>query len=255
MLESCEMRLAWFSPENTGRWAASGSAGSYVTESLVFYLQEDYAIDRYVPAADGAAGCCAYGDLLKNHSREPYDAFVYQIEDHPAGEAARICLALIPGIAWYHDLLIRPQGEKLLWRKHCPRIKEFLQQQNRSLIKEAALDESLPRIDALQSVVSVFSARRNLSEFQRSTRDGEAGKKSVLLALSCCLELRRGKAILPSCTDYYCFPWGGRHWNSGLTICSMPWPGCPARQNSFGLSTEKSGQEPSNCAWNSESRM
>ncbi len=100
-----KLRIAWFSPTADEEGGAVSSS-AYVTKQVLPYLEKDFEIHCF---SGGGKGMPSFCRALRFHDKQPYDVFVYQVEDSAASDFTRFHLMLVPGIVLFHDLLQRPR--------------------------------------------------------------------------------------------------------------------------------------------------
>lgn len=115
-------RIAWFSPLPLDD-ERSGLSSAYATSLLMPILSESMDVDLYHNSFESYEQYPTYHYLkaAQRHSDQPYDFFLYHLEDHPTAQFSRVHSVLKPGIVWFHDYLFSGFGpEPILsspWQK------------------------------------------------------------------------------------------------------------------------------------------
>ena len=165
---STKRRIAWFSPVAT----TTGSVSAYATSQLVPLLSEHFEIELFTDeiAELSRPGVYHYLSAFARHRDRPFDHFFYQYEDSRATRFVRSHLGLIPGIVWFHDILISDDGPEGLfsspWRET---LKLYYGETSRFAGREERFDKEGPyayREGAL-AAVALFSSERDHEEFSR----------------------------------------------------------------------------------------
>jgi glycosyltransferase involved in cell wall biosynthesis len=104
------LRIAWFSPLNTGALPGP-SVAAYCSDEFLPLLGGRFEIEPFHAGFE----CSRYGarhflTAYKRHSERPFDLFFYQIEDVKACDFVRIHMGLMPGVVLFHDLIFRSDG-------------------------------------------------------------------------------------------------------------------------------------------------
>lgn len=121
-------RIAWLSPINQ----SPSSKSSFFTHQVLPYLPAECEVELFVSDEDlrtlpspsnlssASSSRTLYGrtvsHFLRLHERDeadPFDAFVFHLENHRAADFSRFSVGCLPGIAYVHDLHFRslPWGE------------------------------------------------------------------------------------------------------------------------------------------------
>lgn len=105
------MRIAWFSPLNTGT-QKSASVSAYCSDELLPLLREEFEIELYHAGFDRYRDFPTYHYLsaFSRHREKPYDFFFYQLEDLKASNFIRVHMGLMPGMVWFHDFIFSSFG-------------------------------------------------------------------------------------------------------------------------------------------------
>ena len=98
-------RLAWFSPLNIS--SVSGSIAAYFSDQLLPFLKSRFEIDLFYDQFERRQDFETYHYLsaFDRHRANPYDAFIYNVEDCASADFVRSHLGVIPGIVIFHDFL------------------------------------------------------------------------------------------------------------------------------------------------------
>lgn len=102
------MRIAWFSILPVEEKLESTSS-AYVTKLILPELLKTNEVDlyhaRYEKYKNYSTG--HFLTAYKNHKINPYDIFIYQIEDNPESYFTRCFSGIFPGITLFHSYLFR----------------------------------------------------------------------------------------------------------------------------------------------------
>lgn len=124
---SARLRVAWFSVLNCG--AEQGpSLSAYASDCLLPRLRERFTLELFHDSFERYRDFPTYHYLqaAERHAAQPYDIFCYQLEDSPAAAFMRIHLGLIPGVVWFHDLMLSNHGpEPILNSPWSETLKKF----------------------------------------------------------------------------------------------------------------------------------
>ena len=163
-------RIAWFAP-GEGRY--SRTASGYLTKTLLPYLADSFDVDVFNASPTPVSGACGsfhYLTAASRHIAHPYDLFFYNMEDVVALGFSRIHLGCLPGVVYFHDLLLSTDGpEPILnspWRHTLARF------WNRAAPWPARTAEhAQPRPHAYReggyALIPVFANGKDHAEFQR----------------------------------------------------------------------------------------
>lgn len=184
---SARLRVAWFSP------LAGGSVSRFATELLLeplaaaveltlFHLGEA----RVVETNSGSVQVEHYLNAVALDRRQPFDIFIYNLEDRKDCDFCRIHLALKPGIVWFHDFFLSTHGpEPILnssWREIIARFADTGRswpEREREYPSAGVLAER----EAGMSFLPVFSNPRDHAEYLRLISLRLAGDLSRSLLL------------------------------------------------------------------------
>ncbi len=168
--ESGAVRIAWFAPPES---RYSHTASGYLTKVLVPRLRQWFVVDLFTTEPQETKGDTEsyhYLTAAAQHRRTPYDLFFYQMEDQRELGFSRIHLGCLPGIVYFHDLLLATDGpEPILnspWRSTLRRFWD------RDAPWPGRTDEhKQPRPHAFReggyALVPIFSNAKDHNEFQR----------------------------------------------------------------------------------------
>ena len=124
------LRVAWFSTLNCGE-KPGGSACAYFSDEVLPHLAARFDIELF------HAEFLEYRDLptfhylkaFERHKLNPFNLFLYQLEDSTDAHFVRAHLGLIPGAILFHDLLLYNHGPDPLrssnWRSVVERFVGF----------------------------------------------------------------------------------------------------------------------------------
>ncbi|MCB0328177.1 MAG: glycosyltransferase [Bdellovibrionales bacterium] len=106
-----KVRIGWFSPVNLPE-KTSSTLSAYTTDLLLPQLRNEFDITVF------HSGFQQYQDYktahflsaAEQHSRDPFDLFFYQLEDHPESNFIRQYCGVMPGAIWFHDFLFTSHG-------------------------------------------------------------------------------------------------------------------------------------------------
>ncbi|NBW41127.1 glycosyltransferase family 1 protein [bacterium] len=177
------MRIAWISnlPENVrsasaSRRKATDSLAAYTTGVLIPHLMkwDDISIELF---HRGEAGTCLdlpvfpYQRLRERHAQHPYDICLYQVEDHPESQWARIACTLMPGITWFHDLYFASHGPEPILNSAWQVTKERFLNGSASWAERGGEFEQVAPIAAREAtfcLLPLFSVERDALEYRRA---------------------------------------------------------------------------------------
>lgn len=107
------MRIAWFSPIAESQLVRSVSFTRNVLPELpadwqveIFTSDADWlslAAELWEPTVCGSA-VYPYQRAFLRHTEDPFDLFIYQLEDHPASSFVKAGMGVWPGVVFVHDL-------------------------------------------------------------------------------------------------------------------------------------------------------
>ena len=120
------MRVAWFTPLPSGENADLASV--YCTEQLLPLLRDKLDIELFTESFGTYQDYPTFHHLkaFQRHSEKPFDLAFYQLEDRKKTSFIRIHLGLMPGVVWFHDLILSDYGpEPILNSSWTETIKKF----------------------------------------------------------------------------------------------------------------------------------
>ena len=179
------MRIAWVS--NLPKGSDSGSAGeqsacssdslaAYTTSVLIPHLlkRDGYQIELF-HRGEARTYCdlpvFPYQRLRERHAQHPYDICLYQIEDHPESQWARIACTLLPGITWFHDLYFASHGPEPILNSAWQVTKERFRDGITPWAERGGEFEQVAPIAAREAtccLLPLFSVERDALEYRRS---------------------------------------------------------------------------------------
>jgi len=102
-------RIAWFSVLDP----SGDSIASYSTRAVVPHLRDRFEISFFTERTDSSCPGFHTDHFLnarRRHRENPFDLFVYSIEDAPSSRFARAHLGLVPGVVWLHHAALSDLG-------------------------------------------------------------------------------------------------------------------------------------------------
>ena len=161
------MRIAWFSP-----LAPDASKAAYATRVLLPLLERWCEIDLYHDSLAEFEGRRVHPFLsaFSRHQHTPYDLFFYQLEDGRHSYFSRIHLGVIPGVVWFHDLLLSDYGpEPILnsaWQETVQKFRDRTRPWCAHDMKHTPKGPHAHREAALAGI-KIFSSERDHNEYRR----------------------------------------------------------------------------------------
>lgn len=104
MNQTNKPRIAWFTSEG------ETSRAWYLWKTIAPYLAEKFDVTLFGSVTNGATGLKSYLAAYDYHRKNPFDLFVYNLEDTHASYFSRFALGLIPGVVFFHDFLLLTDG-------------------------------------------------------------------------------------------------------------------------------------------------
>jgi glycosyltransferase involved in cell wall biosynthesis len=172
------MRIAWFSPLRSDAGGET-SLSAYCTELLLPELSrsapQQISFEIFHDGFSSHAGYPTYHYLraFERHRDNPFDLFVYQVEDARSARFNRFSLGLYPGLTLFHDVLINEEGPVPL----------FVSPWEHTVAKFNDLSKAWPSRDAIfekegpfafrecaLAGVPVFTSERARNEYRRLSR-------------------------------------------------------------------------------------
>jgi len=168
--ERARPRVAWFTPPEA---PYSRTASGYFTKVLVPLMRRWFSIDLFTSEPrenNGVVESHHYLTAAALHRRAPYDLFFYQMEDVRELGFSRIHLGCLPGVVYFHDLLLATDGpEPILnspWRSTLRRFWD-----RAAPWPGRTAEHKQPRPHAFReggyALVPIFSNAKDHNEFQR----------------------------------------------------------------------------------------
>lgn len=159
------MRIAWFLSCKKKDYASSVW---HCFENITLVLKDRLdveIIDSSVIADKNNKELSSF--VLQLQKEHAYDFFVYEIDDSLSANDIRRCLALVPGVVLFHDILFRPQDVNVELEALFNLTEPILS----SLTYKTSDSKSAPHgflsFESSRSFISFFFSLRNLSEFKR----------------------------------------------------------------------------------------
>lgn len=178
-----KLRVAWFSPLNCSGAlssqevpspsSASRSPAAYLSDLLLPHLREKFDLELFHSSFQRYQDFPThhYLNAFKRHQQQPFDLFLYHLEDHAMTNFVRCHLGLIPGIVYFHDYLLSTYGpEPILNSPYRSVIDKF---EDRSIpwpARDGEFERGGPFAyrESAYSPVSIFSTERNFGEWKRN---------------------------------------------------------------------------------------
>ncbi len=160
------LRIAWFS-------ALDGdSVSAYTSRILLPILRKDHNIDLFHDSFSNYQDYPTYHFLtaIGRHKEQPYDLFFYQLEDSKTSNYVRIHLALVPGVALFHNFLLSDDGPEPILNSAWKDVLSKFDNQTLSWPdrkKEHKKDSKAALRETGMSIVPVFTSERDLSDYRR----------------------------------------------------------------------------------------
>jgi glycosyltransferase involved in cell wall biosynthesis len=98
------MRIAWFSEDKE-----PASTSRYSSEALLPFLLPRAEITQYSHYPE-SGDTRHFLSAFREHAKNPFDLFFYQVEDRTSSYFSRMHLGLIPGITLFHQFLFTTRG-------------------------------------------------------------------------------------------------------------------------------------------------
>lgn len=98
-------RIAWCAPSSE---TPGATLSQWTSKLLLPILEEHFEIVCF--DQHGGDSGVNFAVAEREHSRVPFDLFVYHLENSPAARFARFHLGIRPGVTWFHDLFIEDPG-------------------------------------------------------------------------------------------------------------------------------------------------
>jgi len=176
-------RIAWFSPLPGGSTPV-GSKASYTSACLLPFICESFEVELFHNEFRRYQNYPThhYLSAFERHQQQPFDLFLYQVEDLPCANFVRAHLGLIPGVVWFHDLLFTtrcPDG--LLHSPWEVTLQKFLGKDVAWPTEELWPDVSSPvdRRAASLALLPIFSNPWAHSEYLRSIEQSFAETTNI----------------------------------------------------------------------------
>lgn len=167
-------RIAWFSPlPLDGKHVDSPSA--WMTGALLPELRGRFDIELFHDSFAELPGYPTHHYLraYRRHREQPFDFFVYHLEDHRRTNFARAHLALIPGAVLLHDFFFHDEGPEPLLNSPYDAVLQRYFDQSLSWPARGTVHDRRGRVALREggfAAVPIFCAERNREEFQRLVR-------------------------------------------------------------------------------------
>ena len=179
------MRIAWVSnlPKegesgNRGEQSAcsSDSLAAYTTSVLIPHLLKSggYQVELFHRGEARTfhdLPVFPYQRLRERHAQRPYDICLYQVEDHPESQWARIACTLLPGITWFHDLYFASHGPEPILNSAWQVTKERFRDGVSPWAERGGEFEQVAPLAAREAtfcLLPLFSVERDALEYRRS---------------------------------------------------------------------------------------
>ena len=163
-------RLAWFSPLPFSEEWAGDSA--WFSEQILPLLRDRFDIELFHNSFDIWREYPTYHYLTAadRQRAQPYDAFVYQVEDSRRTDFARMHLGLIPGVVLFHSYLLSSDGPEPMLNSPWRDVVRHYQDGQvgwPDRMKTQPKDSKLALRESGLALVSIFSSERDIGEYRR----------------------------------------------------------------------------------------
>jgi glycosyltransferase involved in cell wall biosynthesis len=99
-------KIAWFSPVSD----LSESSSAYISRAILPHLQESFDIELFSDKEESFHGLESQNYLRAAEREDQFSLFVYHVEDTRELAFSRLHLGLVPGVVFFHDLLLSDFG-------------------------------------------------------------------------------------------------------------------------------------------------
>ncbi len=164
-----KMRIAWFTPSKSSTESISEIFSAELLPILSLNLEIKVFTDSFEPYENYPSA--HYLTAVQEHQLNPFDLFIYQVENHTSSHFSRAHLGLIPGLVIFHHLNFVDYGaESFLnspWTKVLPELKKP------EIVWPSRSNKYLPvgpfgNREAGYALQALFTNPQNLSEYKRS---------------------------------------------------------------------------------------
>ncbi len=166
---SQKIRIAWFTPSKSANESLSEVFSAELLPILSETLEIKVFTDSFEPYENYSSA--HYLTAVQAHQQNPFDLFIYQVENHTRSHFSRAHLGLIPGLVIFHHLNFVDYGaESFLnspWTKVLPELMQT------DINWPSRSNKYLPvgpfgNREAGYALQALFTNPQNLSEFKRS---------------------------------------------------------------------------------------
>lgn len=118
MNKTVKPKIAWFTPES------DSSRSWYLCSAINEQLSQRFEITLYGAVTNSGKNIKSYLSAYADHRSNPFNLFVYNLEDTTASYFSRFALGLIPGVVIFHDFLLLTDGPEPIHNSAWENIRE-----------------------------------------------------------------------------------------------------------------------------------